>query len=309
MTTKNDIQKATSKQPQNVAGNSVFCHSAFTGKELDLETGYSYFGARYLDNALSTAWLSVDPMSDKYPSISPYAYCSWNPVKLVDPDGKRIKLHDRTTHKYVKKYLNELFGKSNMFSFTNNNYLQINNRRYKRYYKNASPDQRKLLDGIRCAIEAKEIALLRVTENYSGDVEFTMKEFEGLDDNENPKYKETNSCIYSDGGSGYTATSPMDGTIGVVYPVLINDKGTDQQNLLSTDLYTLGGGESDILFPIYTTTTASSVFIHEILDEFLNRNIRHSVTESSSGKEKVDYQNAALRILGRYERNGKEHYY
>ena len=25
---------------------------------------------------------------DKYPSISPYAYCSWNPMKYVDPDGK-----------------------------------------------------------------------------------------------------------------------------------------------------------------------------------------------------------------------------
>lgn len=27
-------------------------------------------------------------MADKYPWISPYAYCSWNPVKLVDPDGE-----------------------------------------------------------------------------------------------------------------------------------------------------------------------------------------------------------------------------
>ena len=26
-------------------------------------------------------------MADKYPSLSPYAYCAWNPVKLVDPDG------------------------------------------------------------------------------------------------------------------------------------------------------------------------------------------------------------------------------
>ena len=34
-----------------------------------------------------TMWLSVDPMTDKYPSINPYAYCAWNPVKLVDPDG------------------------------------------------------------------------------------------------------------------------------------------------------------------------------------------------------------------------------
>ncbi len=31
--------------------------------------------------------LSVDPMSDKYPNVSPYAYCAWNPVMLVDPNG------------------------------------------------------------------------------------------------------------------------------------------------------------------------------------------------------------------------------
>ena len=37
-----------------------------------------------------TMWLSVDPMADKYPNISPYAYCVWNPVKLVDPNGKDI---------------------------------------------------------------------------------------------------------------------------------------------------------------------------------------------------------------------------
>ena len=61
---------------------------SFTGKELDAETGYSYFGARYYDPATLAAWLSVDPMSDKYPSISPYAYCAWNPLKLVDPNGK-----------------------------------------------------------------------------------------------------------------------------------------------------------------------------------------------------------------------------
>ena len=35
-------------------------------------------------------WLSVDPMSDKYPRVSPYTYCGNNPVKLVDPDGREI---------------------------------------------------------------------------------------------------------------------------------------------------------------------------------------------------------------------------
>lgn len=59
----------------------------FTGKERDEETNYDYFGARYYASAF-TSWLSVDPLSDKYPDVSPYAYCSWNPVKYVDPDGR-----------------------------------------------------------------------------------------------------------------------------------------------------------------------------------------------------------------------------
>ena len=62
--------------------------SSFTGKELDSETGYSYFGARYYDAELSGLFFSVDPMVDKYPNISPYAYCCWNPIIFVDPEGK-----------------------------------------------------------------------------------------------------------------------------------------------------------------------------------------------------------------------------
>ena len=58
----------------------------FIRKERDSETGFSYFGARYYDSDLMTGWLSVDPMADKYPNISPYAYCGWNPVRLVDLD-------------------------------------------------------------------------------------------------------------------------------------------------------------------------------------------------------------------------------
>ena len=64
--------------------------ASFTGKERDEETGYGYFGARYMDHELMTMWISVDPMSDKYPSVSPYAYCAWNPVRLVDPDGEDV---------------------------------------------------------------------------------------------------------------------------------------------------------------------------------------------------------------------------
>ena len=62
----------------------------FTGKERDWETGYDYFGARYW--WLAGTWLSVDPLADKYPNISPYAYAAWNPVKYIDPDGRDVTL-------------------------------------------------------------------------------------------------------------------------------------------------------------------------------------------------------------------------
>ncbi len=61
----------------------------FSAKEKDKETGLSYFGSRYYSSDLSI-WLSVDPMSDKYPSLSPYVYCANNPIKLVDPNGEEV---------------------------------------------------------------------------------------------------------------------------------------------------------------------------------------------------------------------------
>ena len=42
----------------------------FIGKERDSETGFDYFGARYYSNSLGV-WLSVDPLAEKYPSLSP----------------------------------------------------------------------------------------------------------------------------------------------------------------------------------------------------------------------------------------------
>ena len=38
-------------------------------------------------NSDLSLWMSVDPMSYKYPNLSPYTYCAGNPVRLVDPDG------------------------------------------------------------------------------------------------------------------------------------------------------------------------------------------------------------------------------
>lgn len=74
----------------------------FSAKEKDTETGYSYFGSRYYSSDLSI-WLSVDPMADKYPSMSPYVYCANNPVRLVDPNGEEIGGPDDPPTKYIIK--------------------------------------------------------------------------------------------------------------------------------------------------------------------------------------------------------------
>ena len=86
---------------------------SFTGKERDEETGYGYFGARYMDHELTAMWLSVDPMADKYPGITPYNYCNWNPVILIDPDGRDWYKAEDGSVCYTKQYTSkESFLKS-----------------------------------------------------------------------------------------------------------------------------------------------------------------------------------------------------
>ena len=67
----------------------------FNGKELDQETGYYYYGARYYDPQ-TALWFGVDPLAGKYPMNSPYVYCNGNPVKYVDPDGRDWYQSDET---------------------------------------------------------------------------------------------------------------------------------------------------------------------------------------------------------------------
>ena len=63
----------------------------FNGKELDEETGLYYYGARYMQ-PVASIWYGIDPLTEKYPDVSAYAYCMGNPVKLVDDDGKKVYL-------------------------------------------------------------------------------------------------------------------------------------------------------------------------------------------------------------------------
>ena len=61
----------------------------FNAKEVNPETGYHYYGARYYNSNLSV-WLSVDPLADvpKQIGFSPYHFSANNPINYIDPDGR-----------------------------------------------------------------------------------------------------------------------------------------------------------------------------------------------------------------------------
>ncbi len=71
---------ATSQQPYQ-----------YNGKELDTERGLNLYdySARLMDPALGR-FNTVDPMAEKYYSISPYVYGDNNPINAIDLTGELI---------------------------------------------------------------------------------------------------------------------------------------------------------------------------------------------------------------------------
>ena len=61
----------------------------FNGKQFDEETGLYYYGARYM-NPVTSLWYGVDPLAEKYSMMSGYVYTFANPIKLIDPDGRKV---------------------------------------------------------------------------------------------------------------------------------------------------------------------------------------------------------------------------
>jgi len=60
----------------------------FNAKELDCESGYYYYSARYYDPRMAR-FLSVDPLAGEMPEWGSYTYTFNNPLKYTDPTGMR----------------------------------------------------------------------------------------------------------------------------------------------------------------------------------------------------------------------------
>ena len=60
----------------------------YNGKELDRMHGLDWYdySARHYDAVLGR-WMCVDPLAEKYVSISPYSYCKSSPMNYIDEKG------------------------------------------------------------------------------------------------------------------------------------------------------------------------------------------------------------------------------
>ena len=73
-----------------ISSTTAVSEYKYGGKEWSSTSlGYD-FGARNYLPAIPR-WNSMDPLAEKYYSISPYVYCAGNPVNLVDRDGKDFR--------------------------------------------------------------------------------------------------------------------------------------------------------------------------------------------------------------------------
>ena len=81
-----EISVASSSLPYPFPPGGTESPYMYGGKEWSAATSTYDFEARYLSPSFHR-FTTMDPLAEKYYSISPYAYCADDPVNLVDPDG------------------------------------------------------------------------------------------------------------------------------------------------------------------------------------------------------------------------------
>lgn len=109
----------------------------YNGKEFDRTNGVDWYdyGARHMSPDVGR-FTTIDPMAEKYYSISPYAYCANNPVKYIDLRGDSLTLKGEQEdinmavgiyNKGLGGYYNVSADKNGLVSISRNYDLDSNN--------------------------------------------------------------------------------------------------------------------------------------------------------------------------------------
>ena len=205
----------------------------FNAKELDQETGWYYYGARYYDPSVSQ-WLSIDPLLEKYPAFNPYNYTMNNPIMLVDFDGLSpddLILKGKNAQKVVDLMNSGLGGK--YLSMDKNGKVSLN--MTEKQIQNLSDDQKGLYDIISQTMDPKTLTEIYVYKGshriISGDYNsgiidigdiiafgtsdsvMTKYSVLGHEINEQFEYQQGNHKEYSEEGSSHMNSNKKEKTM------------------------------------------------------------------------------------------------
>jgi RHS repeat-associated protein len=234
----------------------------YGGKELQDRDDIDWYdsGARF--QTTSGIFTSIDPEAEKYYPISPYAYCTGNPVNHIDPNGREV----RVAKDYQEQFRNDLqnvFGdRTNMLSFNDNGTLQLDGKT-KDFNKGMTKDQKKAFKGLNKAMNDKQVTSVVYADDYSVTVGNEIKSVD---------------IIKEYGGGLYSAT---DNVIIIAPNVRSVDVTLDQMQIT----------DNGFSFPTQNVqqNTTSALF-HEIGERnTTNINFRGAV---------IDFENYARRVIG-----------
>ena len=240
------------------------------GQKVSVSTGiaaaaagspYLDFGARVYDPR-TAAWLSQDPLSEKYYSISPYAYCAGNPVLVFDPDGRQLYVAKEYQEQFRMDLQNVFGEKTEAFYFNDDGALKLDGTK-KDFLSGMTKDQRDVFKGLYKVMSDRQITSVVYADFYNLTVGEELKYID---------------IVQQYGGALY---SPKDHLI-VVSPNVKNVT-------VSLDQFQFSSGQVGFPTQIVQQNRTSALF-HEIGERITtNRRFRGAV---------IDYENHVRHILG-----------
>jgi len=288
--------------------NSVASRFGYNGKELNdkLDLNWHDFGARNYIASLGR-WMNVDPIAMVYSDYSPYRFTLNNPIYFKDPDGRQVVAYDKETQDIILSYITDQLGENNGFYFNNDGILNCKKRILKKTMKEFKKEQSAIANGLIEVIDHKD----RVVEIHSkkDSDKFTVSTYRpGFVINENDGFEYDENGLPKREGWERTNTvadiSTSDSS-GAKFWVIGKEKH-DNTNQSYAHLVINRQTISTIQFQSeegkLTVPSASSAFIHEIIDHGLDfvRNGNIDITFGES-VENVKFHNLALNNISNGE--------
>ncbi len=246
------------------------------------------YGARFLQSK-SARWTTPDPLAEKYCSASPYAFCANNPVRYVDPDGRKIRGVYRLDAEYFR---DDIFRILNDNKFVDiRAHFQIEGKRFARIdTKKFNADMSKL------TLTIDEIAYLKMLSNAINskkvfNVEYYSGDFVSIEGAEvfinymNSKYN---------GNLGNMMTT-KDGNLSTTFI----------QYLRNGMNVPMPGGSHSFIYSSLQGTERAIISGHEVLGHGIPSAKKMSDNDNNLNAIRVD--NLIRRLLGLPQRDGLDH--